>query len=79
MLLNEIVNEYLEQQKYAIKQRTYLFYKQIINIHILDEIGEIELDSLTQTKLNDFIINKYEKGNKNNGEGLSYATTKSKM
>jgi len=79
MLLNEIVNEYLEQQKYAIKQRTYLFYKQIINIHILDEIGEIELDNLTQNKLNDFIINKYEKGNKNNGEGLSYATTKSIM
>ena len=47
MKLNEIVDEYLEQQKYAIKQRTNLFYKQIINIHILDEIGEIELDNLT--------------------------------
>ena len=71
MKLKCIINEYLEQQKYSIKQRSYLFYKQMINIHILNEIGEIELDSLTQTKLNDFIINKYEKGNKNNGEGSS--------
>ena len=77
MKLINVVNEFLNEKKYGIKKRTFLFYNQMINLHIANEIGDVELNDLTQNKLNEFIINKYEFGNKKNKGGLSYSTIKS--
>lgn len=73
----DVIKEYLDERKYAIKRRTFLFYKQLSDIHIALEIGKIEIHDLDQYKLNKFIIDKYESGNKKNKNGLSYSTVKS--
>ena len=76
MKLKEVIKEQIESKKYSIKERTYLFYKQQVFIHIEEEIGNIDLKEITQDVINDYIINKYKSGNKNTGKELSYSSTK---
>ena len=70
----DVVNEKLEQEKYAIKKRTYLDYKRTVHNHIKGSIGEYDLKELNQSIINKYALEKYEKGNLRNGEKLSYST-----
>ena len=63
MKLRDIVMQYLENIKYGIKQKTYLFYLQMNDIYIVGFNKEISLSSL-----NEFLISIKEK--------YSYSTTK---
>ncbi len=72
----DVVNEKLEQEKYALKKRTYLDYKRTVHNHIKGSIGEYQLEELNQTIINQYAIDKYEKGNMLNGEKLSSSTIK---
>lgn len=63
MTLQKIVKEYLENIKYSVKKKTYLFYLQISEIYV----ARFNAD-LTSENLNTFIIDLKEK--------LSYSTTK---
>lgn len=63
MKLKDIVLQYLENIKYSIKQKTYLFYLQMNDIYIVGFNKEISLNNL-----NEFIASIKEK--------YSYSTTK---
>lgn len=63
MKLKDIVMQYLENIKYSIKQKTYLFYLQINDIYISRFNKEI-----ISNNLNEFVASIKEK--------YSYSTTK---
>ena len=63
MKLKDIVMQYLENIKYSIKQKTYLFYLQVNDIYIVGFNKEISLSNL-----NEFLVSIKEK--------FSYSTTK---
>ena len=63
MKLKDIVLQYLENIKYSIKQKTYLFYLQMNDIYIVGFNKEISLSNL-----NEFLVSIKEK--------YSYSTTK---
>ncbi len=66
--LNEWLHNYI---KPTCKIRTYERYKQIINIHILNEIGDFELDAITPSILQNFVTKLLNNGNKRKLNGLS--------
>ena len=55
----------------SVKVRTYERYKLIIEQHIKDKIGSIELDDLNPLVLQSFITELLQCGNKKTGKGLS--------
>lgn len=66
--LNEWLNNYI---KTACKIRTYERYKQIVELHITQAIGNFELDEITLPVLQKFIANLLRNGNQKTAEGLS--------
>lgn len=66
--LSEWLNNYI---KPTCKIRTYERYKQIINIHILNEIGNFKLDAITPSILQNFVTKLLNNGNKRKLNGLS--------
>ena len=63
MELKDIVMQYLENIKYSIKQKTYLFYLQMNEIYVVGFNKEISLSNF-----NEFLVSFKEK--------YSYSTTK---
>lgn len=55
----------------SVKVRTYERYKLIIEQHIRDKIGNMELDGLSPLALQSFITELLQNGNKKTGKGLS--------
>ena len=55
----------------SVKIRTYERYKLIIEQHIKDKIGGIELDDLSPLILQQFITGLLQSGNRKTGKGLS--------
>ena len=55
----------------SVKVRTYERYKLIIEQHIKEKIGGIELDGLSPLVLQSFITELLQSGNKKTGKGLS--------
>ncbi len=55
----------------SVKVRTYERYKLIIDCHILDKIGGMELNELSPLALQSFITELLQSGNKRTGKGLS--------
>ena len=55
----------------SVKVRTYERYKLIIEQHIKDKIGGMELDGLSPLVLQSFITELLQRGNRKTGKGLS--------
>ena len=55
----------------SVKVRTYERYRLIIENHIKDKLGSMELDALTPLVLQPFITELLQRGNKTTGKGLS--------
>ena len=55
----------------SVKLRTYERYRLIIEQHIKDKIGDIELDDLSPLALQSFITELLQCGNRKTGKGLS--------
>ena len=55
----------------SVKMRTYERYKLIVEQHIKDKIGGMELDGLSPLVLQSFITELLQSGNIKTGEGLS--------
>lgn len=55
----------------SVKVRTYERYKLIIEQHIKDKIGGMELDALSPLVLQSFITELLQNGNRKTGKGLS--------
>ena len=58
----------------SVKVRTYERYRLIIENHIKDKLGSMELDALTPLVLQPFITELLQRGNKMTGKGLSANT-----
>ena len=55
----------------SVKVRTYERYRLIIEQHIKDNIGGMELDELSPLVLQSFITELLQSGNRKTGKGLS--------
>lgn len=55
----------------SVKMRTYERYKLIVEQHIKDKIGSMELNELSPLVLQRFITELLQSGNKKTGKGLS--------
>ena len=55
----------------SVKVRTYERYKLIIEQHIKNKIGSVELDGLSTLALQSFITELLQSGNRKTGKGLS--------
>ena len=66
--LNEWLKNYVMP---SVKIRTYERYSLIVNLHIRDKIGMLELDDLTPLLLQQYITELLQSGNRKTGKGLS--------
>lgn len=48
--------------KLSLKTSTWSVYENLLNVHILPEMGEKRLDEITQRMIGDFIVNKFGQG-----------------
>ena len=66
------LNQWLENYiRPSVKMRTYERYKLIVEQHIKDKIGDMELNKLSPLVLQSFITGLLQNGNKKTGNGLS--------
>ena len=71
MKYKEWLSEWLELYVKPLKHRTYERYKDICNLHIIDQLGDYELDELTPMILQKHINELKAHGNRRNGGALS--------
>ena len=72
MIYTDWLNQWLENYICpSVKIRTYERYKLIIEQHIKDTIGGIDLDCLSPLVLQRFITELLQSGNRKTGKGLS--------
>lgn len=76
MTTQELLIEWLEcYEKERVKARTYWRYHGIIELHILPELGDTEISSLTRRRIQKFLTHKKKEGNTRSGEQLSSTST----
>ena len=69
------LNEWLENYiKPTHKQRTYDRYRQVVNTHILESLGNYELNSITPLILQKHVAQLLQSGNRQTGQPLSANT-----
>ena len=72
MIYTDWLNQWLENYiRPSVKVRTYERYRLIIEQHIKDKIGSIELNDLSPLVLQSFITELLQSGNRKTGKGLS--------
>lgn len=71
--LNILINDWLNNKK-NLKASTYRRYYNLINEHIINDIGNIKISKLNSKLINDYLNNKLTKGKLNNQGGLSKNT-----
>ena len=76
MKTKELLTQWLEKyEKDRVKARTYSRYQGLLELHILPELGEVELEVLTRRRIQEFLTQKKKEGSlRNSGEGLSATT-----
>ena len=76
ILFKDWLIKWLESKKNAIKYRTLLRYSELINLHIIKGLGDIEIKDLTLQIVQDYINTQMYSGNLNSGTGMSTSSTK---
>ena len=75
MKTRELLTEWLEDyEKDRVKARTYSRYKELIKLHIMPELGDIDIGEIGKKEIQDFILRQRREGNIRNGEQLSATT-----
>ena len=75
MTIKELLFMWLETyEKDRVKVRTYSRYKSIIELHLIPELGDINIDNLKRRAIQEFLIKKKKDGNLVNGKALSSAS-----
>lgn len=78
MKYEEWLSEWLENYvKISAKHRTIIRYSEIVKQHIVPNLGEHDMDSLTPMMLQKFVSELIAHGNQKTGEGLSASTVNS--
>ncbi len=75
MKLKELLNLWLNKYaKLTLKIRSFDKYQQLILLHINPKLGEYDIQDITPTILQDYVINKLRTGNLNNHQPLATNT-----
>ena len=76
MKTEELLTQWLESyEKQRVKLRTYNRYKDLLRLHVLPTIGDVDIKDLTRKEIQDLLINEKREGNtKGTKEGLSSST-----
>ena len=74
--VSEMANQWLSMIELKVKPSTLASYDTLIKIHILPELGSIELKKLTTTSINEFAQAKLQYGRKDKDGGLSPKTVR---
>jgi len=75
--IKDLLKIWLNDKEYQLKKSTILKYKNIINLHIIPELGDIKLEDITYNTINLFLYNKSLTGRLNNNKALSKSYIKS--
>ncbi len=62
MIAKELLKEWIIYQKNFIKESTYANYINIINNHLIPDLGDKSIESLTSKLIQDYVLNKLECG-----------------
>lgn len=76
MNFNALLDLYLVQKRYCVKESTYAHYCNLINRHIRNELGNYMLKELSSCEIERFTDNLLKNGKANGGRGLSPKTVK---
>ncbi|MBQ9805019.1 MAG: site-specific integrase [Clostridia bacterium] len=72
MLYREWLSNWLENYvKPSVKQRTYTRYREIVEQHIVTQLGKLELSEITPYVLQCYVTDLLKSGNLKTGKGLS--------
>lgn len=75
MNIKELLIMWLETyEKERIKPRTYSRYQSIIELHLLPELGDVQIENLKCREIQEFLFKKKKKGNLRSGETMSSAS-----
>ncbi len=76
IFFKNIVEAYLLQKKYQVKETTFAHYSYIINTHILPRLGHLTLSQINSFAIEEFISDMLNDGNITNNSGLSTKTVR---
>lgn len=79
ILYKELAVEWLKYKKFYIKESTFANYSNVIYRHLITDLGDYELDSLSHNFLQKYILDKLSNGRLNGKAGLSPKTVKDMM
>lgn len=72
----DLINKWLKMKREFVKESTYANYRSIVYNHLIPELGDYYLKELSNELLQNFIIDKYHEGKKNDFGGLSHKMVK---
>ncbi len=75
----EILALWMEHNRIRLKGTTINKYQNLINLHIIPELGQVKLSCLNATKINEFLTKKLTFGRLNHKGGLSSSYVRSMM
>ena len=70
------LKKWLEYKSVHLKKRTYLRYKQLIELHITKSLGKYDIQELSLDTTQEFINNELQNGNMITNEGLAVSSIK---
>lgn len=79
ILIKEVITQWLNSSKSIHKGATEVRYEYLIEKHIIPELGDVPLSSVTSSMLTSFMNRKLEQGSLNGKEALSPAYVRSIM
>lgn len=75
-LFNDLINYFLLQKKYCVKESTYAHYCNLVDRHIRNELGSVQLCDLTAYTIEQYADQKLRNGKADMMGGLSPKTVK---
>ena len=74
MKIGEVASLWLDYIKISVKKSTLSTYSNLLQSQIMLSIGEMPIQDLSKDRLDDFIIEKFNKGRSDGKGGLSAKT-----
>jgi integrase len=76
MTTEQLLTDWLENyEKERVKPRTYSRYQGLLTLHIIPELGDVDITELGRRQIQEFLTRKKKDGNVRSGEQLSATST----
>lgn len=76
LLFNNVIDDFMLQQQYQVKESTYAHYVNLVDTHIRPDLGKIPVEQLSSGMIEVYSSEKLRNGKLNNQGGLSPKTVK---